>query len=225
VTSRTLYRAVTADSFAVSSNGSASASGQMLVGRFAVYNIWSEIDNLAEGHFLERISPGSFSKSIRERGTRIPIMLSHGRDPALGMLTLGRLRDIREEADGVAYSVELFGGLPELLMEGLRSGTYGASFRAKLVKDRFTQRPPRSEHNPTGLPESVVTELALKELGPTPVPAYPQTSAGIRSLNDEFEPVRATTSRLRPSAGEPDKPVWELEESKPYWVLETKGAA
>jgi phage head maturation protease len=154
VTSRTLYRAVSADSFTLSSNGSASANGQMLVGRFAVYDVWSEIDNLAEGHFMEKIAPGAFSKSIRERGARIPIMLSHGRDPALGMLTLGRLRDIREEADGVAYSVELFSGLPELLMEGLRSGTYGASFRAKLIHDRLTQRRPSRSTTQAGFPRA-----------------------------------------------------------------------
>jgi hypothetical protein len=85
--------------------------------------------------------------------------------------------------------VDLLDGLPQLLMEGLRSGTYGPSFRAKLVKDVFKHKPGKSEHNPGGIPESVVTELALKELGPTPVPAYHETSAEIRSLNDEFIPL------------------------------------
>src|SRR6266513_762922 len=153
------------------------------------------------------VSPDSFALS------------SHGRHPSLGMLTIGRLRVIHEEADGVHYEVDLFDGLPQLLMEGLRSGTYGASFRAKLVKDNFTHRPGKSEHNPDGIAESVVTELALRELGPTPVPAYLETSAEIRSLNDEFAPARGpSTSRRRPSppVSEPEKPAWELEQSKPY---------
>jgi hypothetical protein len=150
-------------------------------------------------------------------------MFSHGKDPQIGMMTLGKVRDISEEADGVRYAVDLFDGLPQLLVEGLKAGSYGASFRAKLVKDRFTQRPGRSTHNPAGLPESVVQELALREFGPTPLPQYAETSAGIRSLNDDFEPVRvvADVPRIH-TTNEPETPSWYLE-SRPDWYLE--GAA
>ena len=141
------------------------------------------------------------------------------------MLTLGRLRDIREEADGVHHQVDLFDGLPQLLMEGLRSGTYRASFVRNLSRTSSGQAGEVGVQ-PRGIPESVVTELALKELGPTPVPAYHETTAENRSLNDEFMPARVAVPRLSsPFIAEPKKPAWELEESKPYWLLETKGVA
>jgi HK97 family phage prohead protease len=217
---RTLYRAVSSDTYSLSGNGSSAGNGHTLTGRFAVFDRWTEINSAVEGHFMERIAPGAFTKTLKERGNNLPIMFSHGKDPQIGMMTLGRVRDISEEADGVRYAVDLFDGLPQLLVEGLKAGSYGASFRAKLVKDRFTQRPGRSEHNPSGIPESVVQELALREFGPTPIPQYLETSAEIRSLNDDFVPIRSVAD-LPPihATSEPEKPVWFLER-KPVWFLE-----
>jgi phage head maturation protease len=131
---RTLYRAVAADYELQSSNGSAGASGLTLSGRFAVYDHWTEINSMIEEHFLERISSGAFTKTIRERGSRLPVLFSHGKDPTIGLMTLGTVRELVEDAEGVRYEVDLFPGLPDLLVEGLRAGSYGASFRAKLMQ-------------------------------------------------------------------------------------------
>lgn len=149
-------------------------------------------------------------------------MFSHGQDPVIGLQVLGSVRDISEDGNGVRYTVDLFSGLPELLLEGLRAGIYGASFRAKLVKDNFDPRPGRSSHNPAGLPESIVTELQLREFGPVATPAYVDTSAEIRSLNDQYMPkvrVAATVPTTRPA--EP-RPPWWLgdDDEEPYWKLQ-----
>jgi HK97 family phage prohead protease len=172
---------------------------------------------------VEKIAPGAFSKTLRERGRKIPIMFSHGRDPQIGEMTLGRVRDLHEDAEGVAYEVELFDGIPPLLLAGLKAGSYGASFRAKLVKDQFDPKPGKSRHNPLGLPESVVTELSLREFGPTPVPAYETTSAEVRSVTDVYVPQVRVATDLRTSRPE-RKPYWLLGDDgeEPYWKINRK---
>jgi phage head maturation protease len=173
---------------------------------------------------MERIARGAFTKTIRERGNRIPIMFSHGTDAVLGTQILGRVRDLHEDGEGVRYEVELFDGIPTLLERGLEAGAYGSSFRAKLVKQDLVRRPGRSTHNPLGLPESTVQELALREFGPCPNPTYRDASAEIRSVADEFMPVRvaADVPRVHATNEPPEMPSWYLE-SRPDWYLE--GAA
>ena len=100
---RTLVRAVPADSYTISSNGTSPENGKTLSGRFAVFDTWAEVNSLTEGHFVEKIQRGAFAKTIRERGTRIPIMFSHGKDPVVGLQVLGQVRDLHEDAQGVAY--------------------------------------------------------------------------------------------------------------------------
>jgi HK97 family phage prohead protease len=221
-----MYRAVAADSYSISSNGNAAGEGMTLTGRFAVYGVWNEINSATEGHFVERIQAGSFSKSIKERGARIPVMFSHGRDPVVGLQILGSVRELVEDRHGVRYTVDLYDGLPQLLLEGLRRGSYGASFRARPVKEQFTARPGRSPHNPTGLPESVVTELALSEFGPTSLPAYTDTTAEVRSVTDQYTPgvrLAAEVPKTQRALPEP-LPSWQLgaDEPEPYWKLNRK---
>jgi phage head maturation protease len=166
-------------------------------------------------------------------------LFSHGRDPVLGLQVLGSVRELVEDQHGVRYVVDLFDGLPQLLFEGLRQGSYGASFRAKPIKEQFTAHPGRSPHNPTGLPESVVTELSLSEFGPTSLPAYSDTTAEVRSVTDQYVPrvhlggyaeLQAAPCSLGGSVAKPQRalpeplPSWHLgsEPSEPYWLLNRK---
>src|SRR6266487_58132 len=128
--------------------------------RFAVFNRWQEI-NSSEGHFLERILPGAFSKTIRENLANIRAILSHGKDPSMGQTVLGRIETIREEADGATARVSLFRSVPGLLLDGLRAGVYGASFRGDAIKSHVVSRPARSDYNPRGLPEVTRQEIRL----------------------------------------------------------------
>jgi HK97 family phage prohead protease len=216
--SPTIYRAVATD-YTLSANGNAAGNGKTLTGYFSVFDRWTEISSAVEGHFYEKIRPGAFSKTLKERGNRIPVMFSHGADPVIGLQILGRVRDIAEDTNGVRYEVDLFDGLPQLLLEGLRAGSYGASFRAKLIKDQFDPRPGRSSHNPAGLPESIVTELSLREFGPVATPAYADTSAEIRSVTDEYAGGARVAADQRTTRPDP-KPSWLLgDDEEPYWQL------
>ncbi len=157
-----------------------------LVGHFSVFDRWTEINSLFEGHFLERIAPGAFRKTFRENRSRIRALFQHGKDPQVGDKPIGRIQELREDDTGAYYEVSLYDGLPELVMSGLRDEQYGASFRFQPVREDVVEEPEASEENPRGLMERTIKELRLFEFGPVTFPAYADATAGVRSLTDHF---------------------------------------
>jgi hypothetical protein len=156
---------------------SAAGGALSLMVTFALFNRWTEIDSPIEGHFMERVAPGAFRKSIKENLANIRAILSHGRDPSLGQTVLGKIESIREEASSAVARVSLFPSVPGLLLDGLRAGVYGASFQGAPIKSHYDYRPAPSPRNPDGLPEITRTEIRLKDIGPTPFAAYEGTGA------------------------------------------------
>lgn len=154
-----------------------------LTGHFAVFDTFTEIRSAFEGHFLERVAPGAFSKTFKERTPKVT--LNHGADPELADKPLGRVETLREDEQGAYYEVALYRGIPELVMEGLKDGAYGASFRFRVIKEELVQDPEASDHNPQALPERTITEAAVEEFGPVTFPAYEGATAGVRSLTDD----------------------------------------
>jgi HK97 family phage prohead protease len=158
-----------------------------LVGRFAVFNEWTEIDSVWEGQFLERVAPGAFSKTITENRGGMRVLFDHGHDPHIGSKPLGPIEDLREEEDGPHYVVPLFDtAYNRELIPGLEAGVYGASFRFKVMREEFEKKPEPSTYNPSGLPERTITEARVMEFGPVTFPAYEGATAGVRSLTDDF---------------------------------------
>jgi phage head maturation protease len=213
-----------------------------LTGRFAAPGEWTEIRSVVEGHFMERFAPGAFTKTISESKERMRVLFHHGRDPRLGMQVLGKIRAIESDT---SYEVPLF-DTPEIrsLLPGLEAGQYGSSFKFDVVKEDSVVKPERSEWNPKAIPEVTITEARVMEFGPTPLPAYPTTSAGLRSLTDEIllvglqadpEQLQRFTGVLRaaalqegheePEASRAQEPQHSAEpetreEDKPSWLLE-----
>lgn len=158
-----------------------------LTGHFAVFNRWTEINSIFEGRFLERISPGAFTKTIAESLPSMRVLFQHGRDPQIGDKPLGSIDTLAEDKIGAAYDVSLLDtSYNKDLIPGLEAGLYGASFRFKVMKEEFVNEPGKSDYNPGGLPERTIKEAAVNEFGPVTFPAYAEATAGIRSLTDEF---------------------------------------
>lgn len=158
-----------------------------LVGRFAVFNEWTEIRSIFEGRFMERFAPGAFKKTFRENRKRLRVLFQHGRDPQVGDKPLGTIEELREESDGAHYRVPLFDtNYNRELLPALKAGQFGASFRFTPVKVVEDTDPKRSDHNPDGLPERTITEARVSEFGPVTFPAYEGATAGVRSMMDEF---------------------------------------
>jgi hypothetical protein len=122
------------------------------------------------------------------------VLLNHGND-ALGKTPIGKVQELREDDEGAFYEVELFRGLPDHVVEGLKAGEYGASFRFETIREDFVQRPERSDDNPDGLPERTLTEVRLHEFGPVTFPAYEGATAqaAMRSITDEMREQELAT--------------------------------
>lgn len=175
---------------------SASNGGMTLYGRFASPGEWTEINSAAEGHFMESFGPTAFEKTIRENRDSIRVLFHHGQDPAIGYKVLGPIRELRTDT---SYEVELLDAdYVRGLIPGLRAGQYGASFRFRVSRDEVSPQPRRSDWNPKGLREVTVTEASVQEFGPTPLPAYRGTSAGVRSSREIVHELRSSAYMLGP---------------------------
>jgi HK97 family phage prohead protease len=168
-----------------------------LSGTAAVFGEWTEIRSSIEGHFYERFMPGSFKKTIQENRSKIRCLFHHGQDPSIGFKPLGPITKLAEEDGGLRYDVQLLDtDYNRQLIPGLEAGLYGSSFRFGIVRKDDVRSPKRSAWNPKGILERTISESYLRELGPTPLPAYAGTSAGVRSLTDEFVLGRFPTEEL-----------------------------
>ncbi len=158
-----------------------------MVGHFSTFNDWYEVDSLFEGHFLERIGPRAFDKTIAESRDQMKVLYDHGQDPQIGNKILGSIEDLRTDKVGPAYTVPLFDtSYNRDLAPGLRAGAYGSSFRFTVEKDAWDHAPNRSDANPDSLPERTITEARVFEFGPVTFPANPNATAGVRSTTDVF---------------------------------------
>lgn len=161
--------------------------GNKLVGHFAVFDTWTEIDSWYEGRFLERIEKGAFKQTFKERGDKIRVLYDHGADPSVGNKPLGAIDVLREDDEGAYYEVDLFdASYVNDLKPALRAGQLGASFRFRVTSEERNENPKPSKDNPAGLPERTITGAEVYEFGPVTFPAYPEATAGMRSRTDEF---------------------------------------
>lgn len=163
------------------------AEPPFLVGHFATFDRWAEINSIFEGNFMERIAAGAFRKTFREQRDSMRVLFQHGRDPQVGDKPLGPITDLREDDIGAAYEVRMLDTSYNAdLIPGLREGLYGASFRFSVIREDFNMEPGVSDTNPAGIPERTIREARVSEFGPVTFPAYADATAGIRSMTDEF---------------------------------------
>jgi HK97 family phage prohead protease len=149
--------------------------GNLLVGYAAVFNDWTEI-NSWEGQFKERIAPGAFRKTLRERGDQVKVLFNHGMDPSIGDKPLGKPRSMKERDKGLYVEVPLDDTSYNADIKALlRSGALdGMSFRMSVLAEEWNL--PEE-----GLPERTIKEIRLYEFGPVTFPAYQATEAGVRA--------------------------------------------
>lgn len=180
-------RLVTRSGGAVGVRATAAPDGSampMLVGRFASFDSWTEINSAVEGRFLEQIAPGAFANTIRENRNEIRVLFQHGQDPQIGEKPLASLETLGEDGIGAYYGGRLFDtAYGRDLVPLLAAGVLGSSFRFHVRRETLDPLPARSAHNRERLPERIVREVRLYELGPVTFPAYATTSAGLGTTN------------------------------------------
>ena len=166
--------------------GVTSEDGKTLTIRLAPHESWAEIHSASEGHFMERFRRGAYRKTLAENTPKI--LFNHGKDPQIGEKPIATTDDVGEDSVSPYARGQILDGVPELVVDGLRKGVYGASHRFSTVREDWNPNKDRtkSADNPQGLPERTITEARLFELGPVTWPAYASASVSLRSMTDEF---------------------------------------
>ena len=96
-----------------------------------MFNQWKEVSGRLQGHFLERIARGAFTKAISEQ-PRMKVTFRHGQDPRFGFRSLGPLSVLEELEFGVSYEVPLVDGdHTRALVPGLVAGEYRSYSRTR----------------------------------------------------------------------------------------------
>jgi HK97 family phage major capsid protein len=185
--------------------GATSPDGKTLTIRLAPHDEFAEIASVVEGHFLERFSRSAYRKTMAERKPKI--LFQHGKDPEIGEKPIATTDEVGEDDISPYARGEILDGVPELVVDGLRKGVYGASHRFSVVREEWVAKPKTSRHNPDALPERTIIEAHLHELGPVTWPAYAGASAALRSMTDEMRGI--------PTA-EPEAPSLDAAAEEPH---------
>ena len=184
-------------------HGSIRAKGDRKLGGLGIpYNVLS--DDL--GGFRERIAPGAFTASIETDDIRS--LFNHDSNFVLGRLSAKTLR-LSEDERGISYEVDT----PDTtwardLTESIRRGDISENSFAFFVNesgDTWTE-------TATGM-ERTVLSATLKEIGPQPFAAYPQSDVAVRSIEDTLRHGKACVGAQCQKRGgqDPDVLLRELE--------------
>ena len=192
-----LYRAM--------QGGITSEDGRTLTIRLAPHDQWAEIQSVTEGNFMERASRTAYRKTMAENPPKI--LFQHGKDPEIGEKPIATTDEAGEDATSPYARGQILDGVPELVIDGIRKGVYGASHRFSVIREKWDDKPIGGPHNPKKLPERTITEARLFELGPVTWPAFPQASASLRSVTDEYREPVAPSLDAEPEAAhlEPER--------------------
>lgn len=157
----------------------------------AVFDTDSEIHD-ADGHYIERNAATAFNKTIAERGNRFGCFYNHaltihGTPSERGSVPLGTPLEIRPDGKGL-LTVTRYNRTPfaDDILESIRNGDIrGMSYTGRFLQSDAGPggRPPYRPNRSGKLTTVTRTEIALKEYGPTPFPAFEDaTIVGVRAL-------------------------------------------
>lgn len=149
-----------------------SASGRFLEGRAVPYNVWTDT-----GWYMERIMPGTFTKSIQEAANGLPLLLFHDSRK----FPVGVAEQWREESDGL-YGVWRMDEDDDAAMRALAKAGKGmlSSLSVGFVPienwidddGRLRDVNNEVEIDDTGMVWVTRRQARLLEVSLTPTPAY-----------------------------------------------------
>ncbi|SKA31052.1 HK97 family phage prohead protease [Consotaella salsifontis] len=176
----------------------ADSDKRTLVGYAAVFNS----DTVIGDFMVERIVPGAFSRALR---ADILALVNHDPGRVVGRTRSGTLR-LAEDDRGLKVEIDVpdttDGNDLWTLVE--RGDISGMSFGFRVTKQ---------EWDDTGdLPHRTILEVELFEVTATPIPAYPDTSLAMRSLESaraEAEAARDVERRKRENAAAAQRRIAE----------------
>ena len=156
----------------IRSTGELRSDGRKLAGYAALFNSEASLNG-----FVEVIRQGAFAKSLAD-GSNVRALYHHQGDALLGT-TKGRTLQLREDARGLAFELDLpnttHGRDLAILVD--RGDVSGCSFgfRVRDGGERWEQRGAQLVRE--------LLDVELAEITLTSIPAYPDTSVALRSLD------------------------------------------
>jgi len=164
-------RYVTAD-FEV--RGEPDSSARVVFGHGAVWNKRSSaLFDPRLGSFVEEVRQGAFKKTLLESDVRA--FYNHNPELILGRRSAGTLR-LEEDAVGLAYNFDVpdTSAGRDLVVSMQRGDVTQSSFGFGCIEDDWST-------TEKGNPLRSLVEVALHDVAPVSVPAYPDADSGLRS--------------------------------------------
>ena len=166
-------------------------TGRTVEAYAAVFNQPTEIVDW-EGHYREQIAPVAFNQTVARNKGRFPVLYNHARTlmgtaSDIGSVPIGNSVEVQADARGLR-TVSRYNANPlaDQVLEAIRNGDIsGMSWSGRIVGQDV--KTPRGGFKPAAdgsLTLVTRTEVALKEFGPTPFPAYAGADIiGVRSVD------------------------------------------
>lgn len=150
---------------------------------------YAKVSNPREGTFIEVCRRGCWKRTITENRDKIRILWQHGAE-ALGLTPIADLTApgaiLEEDNIGLRYVAPMIDGTPEIITANLRTGAMGSSVGFRVIRENLDSKPKPTSWNPEGWPVREIIEAKLTEISVVTWGAFPDASAQVRSLDDEF---------------------------------------
>ena len=193
----------------------ASGDGRTVTAYATVFDTEVDISD-RHGVYREVISPSAFDRTLAHHGTNFGVFYNHaltlaGTPSERGSMPIGTPLEVRADAKGLLTVVRYNRtALAEEALEAIRSGALTAmSFGGRFIAS--DPKPPRGGFRPGAdgsLTTCTRTEIALREFGPTPMPAYADAAIlGVRKACDcaDAEPEGDRADTQTPDTTPPDE--------------------
>lgn len=147
------------------------------------WNEWSNLIRKESFEFVERFSPGAFDESLRS-GNPIKAFWNHNTDKVIGSTKSGTMR-VESDNVGLRFEIDLpNNSTGNDIIESVRRGDVdGVSFGFKIADRKKDNTWDDSDYRNV---KRTINRAMLKEISPTPFPAYPQTELSLRSAEEAY---------------------------------------
>jgi HK97 family phage prohead protease len=146
------------------------------------------------GHYMERIAGTAFDRTLAQRGTKFGVFFNHGTTiygtpSERYSMPIGTPVEVRADGRGL-FTRTRYNATPvaDEVLEAIRTGAItGQSFSGRFLRsDKATPKFGFKPATDGTLVEVTRTEIAMREYGPTPFPAYEAAAiVGLRSIDPE----------------------------------------
>lgn len=139
------------------------------------------------GWFREKIRSGAFKESLKNNNIRA--LWNHNMDLVLGSTKAKTLR-LNEDEKGLRFELDLpdTQAGKDAAISIKRGDVDGMSFGFRVLKQEWDEKDPKNVVR-------TLVEVDLREISPTPFPAYPSTSVKVRSIEEDYEEYRKESNQ------------------------------